>query len=532
MRARADRTIACIHGAALRVLLGLLLIAALVPAQAQSLAPLQSGQLPSLHGSVAVRSIAVIDGRPLAMSDAAAWRLDRLGRHWIRLPWPAGAQPAAGIIGDGNQAWLLTTAPGAHAVSGVARVHASDDALQLQALPDLPVALRDAHGAWADNLLSIAGIGADGKAHVLQLQTDLGQARWRALPGWPGDGAPSSLVARAGALFITVPEASGGRERLWRRNADGWSERGQVPGRVLPGSGHALGQANALYLVGDGAHAAAPARLMTFQTITSAWATLPGAAPAGVVAVGAWTDGMFWAQPNAGGTQVAFGYASVQSSKLLLRWLDWAVIAIYLVGMIGIGLYFYLREKRNSTASFFVGGRSIPFWAVGVSLYATNTSSISFIAIPAKAFETNWQYLTNNLIAVLGLMFVAVWIVPLLRRLDLMSVFSYLETRFHPAIRMLASALCIVMQIGSRMSVILFLPALAIATITGIDVVWSVLIMGVFTILYTTLGGMKAVIWTDFVQVFVMFGGALFAIGFIISHIHGGVPAFFHAAMA
>ena len=68
-------------------------------------------------------------------------------------------------------------------------------------------------------------------------------------------------------------------------------------------------------------------------------------------------------------------------------------------------------------------------------------------------------------------MFVAVWIVPLLRRLDLMSVFPYLETRFHPVIRTLASALCIAVQIGSRMSVILFLPSLAIATITGIDVV-------------------------------------------------------------
>ncbi|RZA37332.1 MAG: sodium:solute symporter, partial [Lysobacteraceae bacterium] len=166
------------------------------------------------------------------------------------------------------------------------------------------------------------------------------------------------------------------------------------------------------------------------------------------------------------------------------------------------------------------------------SLYATNVSSISFIAIPAKAFETNWQYLANNLIAVVGLMFVAVWIVPLLRRLDLMSVFSYLETRFHPAIRMLASALCIAMQIGARMSVILFLPSLAIATITGIDVVWSILMMGVFTIIYTTLGGMKAVIWTDFVQVFVMFGGAIFAIGFIVYSLNGGVPEFLSTAMA
>jgi SSS family transporter len=259
---------------------------------------------------------------------------------------------------------------------------------------------------------------------------------------------------------------------------------------------------------------------------------LPGASAAGAVTSTAWKNGVLWAQPAASGRGIAFEAAEIASGKLLLRWLDWIVIVVYLVTMLGMGLYFYLREKRNSTADFFVGGRSIPFWAAGVSLYATNTSSISFIAIPAKAFETNWQYLTNNLIAVIGLMFVAVWIVPLLRRLNLMSVFSYLETRFHPAIRMLASALCIVMQIGSRMSVVLFLPALAIATITGIDVVWSVLLMGGFTIVYTAMGGMKAVIWTDFVQVFVKMGGAIFAIGFIIYHLNGGFDEFYAVAMA
>ena len=519
---------------ALRAWLGLLLLAVLAPAPAQSLAPLRSGQLPSLETGAPLRDIAVVDGRPLAIADGEAWRLDRAGKAWIRLPWPAGASAAARIIDDGTQAWLLSETPDTHEVTGVARLHASDERLQLQPLPPLPTPLHAVRGAWANDILWLAGLGADGRAQLLQLQTNAQQPRWNTFAGWPGDGAPSSAVARAAAVLVSVPDPSGATEKLWRWTADdGWSERGQVPGRLLPGSGHALGQANALYLVrDDGTHAQAPARLMTFQTITSAWATLPGAAPTGVVAAGAWTDGLFWAQRSADGTRIDFGYASVQSSKLLLRWLDWIVLTVYLLGMLGIGLYFYLREKRNSTAGFFVGGRSIPFWAAGISLYATNTSSISFIAIPAKAFETNWQYLTNNLIAILGLMFVAVWIVPLLRRLDLMSVFSYLETRFHPAIRMLASALCIVMQIGSRMSVILFLPALAIATITGIDVVWSVLIMGGFTILYTTLGGMKAVIWTDFVQVFVMFGGALFAIGFIIWNIHGGVPAFFHTAMA
>ncbi|WP_379654829.1 sodium:solute symporter [Pseudoxanthomonas sp. UC19_8] len=238
---------------------------------------------------------------------------------------------------------------------------------------------------------------------------------------------------------------------------------------------------------------------------------------------------MAWPRLDASGRIEA---AAIESGKYLLKWQDWAVIVFYLALVIGIGGYFYLRERRQSTSDFFVGGRSIPFWAAGISLYATNTSSISFIAIPAKAFETNWQYMTNNLIAVVGLMFVAVWIVPLLRRLNLMSVFSYLETRFHPAIRMLASALCIAMQVGARMSVILFLPALAIATITGISVALSVVLMGVFTIIYTAMGGMKAVIWTDVVQVIVKMGGAIFAIGFIIWHIPGGAPEFWDVATA
>ena len=513
-----------------RALLCAALFMVIAPLHAQSLAPVHGGQLPVLETTAPPRSIALVDGQPLAIGDGEAWHLDDARQTWQRLPWPTGTSflPDA-IVEGGTQAWALTTATGAHEVTGVAQLRVRADALQLQPLPALPEPLHDARGAWSNDILSLAGIGADGSARLLQLRTNAERPQWIAVGGWPGGGAPTSLVAQSAAVFITVPDASGAAERLLRWTADtGWTERGRVPGRVLPGSGHALGQANAIYLVGDDA----AAKLMTFQVITSAWAVLPGAAPAGVIATGAWTDGMFWAQRHADAQRIDFGYARVQSTKLLLRWLDWVVILVYLVAMVGIGLFFYLREKRTSTAGFFVGGRSIPFWAAGISLYATNTSSISFIAIPAKAFETNWQYLTNNLIAIVGLMFVAIWVVPLLRRLDLMSVFSYLETRFHPAIRMLASALCIVMQIGSRMSVILFLPALAIATITGIDVVWSVLIMGVFTILYTTLGGMKAVIWTDFVQVFVMFGGALFAIGFIIHSIHGGVPAFVHTAMA
>ena len=316
---------------------------------------------------------------------------------------------------------------------------------------------------------------------------------------------------------------------------DAWSTRPPLPGQLLNGAARATGQAHLLYLVRPLAGASATPQtsaLMSLHTITGSWAHQADLGPLDVGAVAAWKDGLLWAPGAQAAEPAPLQFAQIEASKLLLKWLDWFVIAIYLAAMLGIGLYYYLREKRDSTADFFVGGRSIPFWAAGISLYATNTSSISYIAIPAKAFETNWQYLTNNLVAVVGLIFVAIWVVPMLRRLDLMSVFSYLETRFHPSIRMLASALCIVMQIGSRMSVVLFLPALAIATITGLDVVWSVILMGGVTILYTALGGMKAVIWTDFVQVFVMFGGALFAIGFCIVQLSGGMTEFMQVAAA
>src|SRR4029453_1056723 len=113
----------------------------------------------------------------------------------------------------------------------------------------------------------------------------------------------------------------------------------------------------------------------------------------------------------------------------------------------------------------------------------------------------DWQYMMNKLITILGLMFVAVWIVPLLRRRDVVSVFNYLEMRFQPAIRMIGSAVCMAKHVGGRMSVVLFLPALAIATITGIDVVYSILIMGVCTIVYTAMGGMRAVVGADFWKV-------------------------------
>ncbi|WP_457447606.1 sodium:solute symporter family transporter [Roseateles sp. P5_E4] len=485
-------------------------------ARADSLVNLRRAALPALPAPAL--ALAAVDGRAVAFGTDGAWLLDADAARWQRQAW---TQAVLGSATAAGQSVLLLGAEGE--TRAVARLTLQQGRLALQTLPALPAPLREARAALSGEQLWIAGLDGQGRAVLLELPLQTADASWLVHAGRPGATKPRAVFAQTRAVFIVE---EGAPDQLWRWTLEaGWEARGLLPGRLAGPWVRATGQAHSLFVIQPLAGGAP--RLMSWQTITQSWAELPDSSLSGITQALPWQDGWLWLD----GTGKA-ATLEVESGKLLLKPLDWIVIVVYLAAMLGMGLYFYLREKRQSTTEFFVGGRKIPFWAAGVSLYAANTSSISYIAIPAKAFETNWQYMTNNLIAVLGLMFVAVWIVPLLRRLDLMSVFSYLETRFHPAIRMLASGLFMLTQLGSRMSVILYLPSLAIATITGVPVTWSILMMGLFTICYTALGGMKAVVWTDVVQLVVKMGGALFAIAFIVWSLDGGMAEFMRTAAA
>ena len=506
--------------AALLVLLALATITS--PVRADNLTTVRTSTLPALNGPVT--SVFAVDGKLVAVSAAGSWRLadDRSG--WAPLAWKGAATSAAAV----REHDTILVQDGA-----VSRLSWQGGQLVATPLAKLPAALTGVRAAAVGDVVYVAGQDAWGQLQLLSLAPAAGS--WTTVAAFTGrSGVPTSLSAQNSTLLITLASGAGNAgqaERMLRwRAKDGWLELPALPGVVIDGAVRTTGQAHVLYLLHPVGVLGAP-QLWSYHTITNAWARQ--AAPAAGVpgAATGWGNGLLWAQPAANG-QTSFAFSELVSGQRLLKTLDWFIIVAYLAGMLGIGWYCYIREKRNSTADFFVGGRSIPFWAAGISLYAANTSSISYIAIPAKAFETNWQYMTNNLIAVIALTFVAVAIVPLLRKLNLMSVFQYLEIRFHPSIRMLASLICILVQIGSRMSVILLLPSLAIATITGIDVVWSILLMGGFTIVYTAMGGMKAVVWTDFVQLFVKMGGALFAIGYIIYKLDGGVTEFASTAMA
>lgn len=361
---------------------------------------------------------------------------------------------------------------------------------------------------------------------VLPLGTHL---RFQPIPGLDPSLTPLTAAVQDGSLHLIAREP-GGTCVLLRFDAKaGWEHRAAPPGPVFAAA-RAFGQSHLFFVLQDPADGRL--KLIAYHTITNTWAEFgewPADGP--VESVVGSSDGFIVTTRAAGGVPQAVRVALI-TTKRSLGWIDWSIIVIYLVGTAGIGLYFYLKDKKQSNENFFLGGRDIPWWAAGVSLYATGTSAISFIAIPAKSFATNWLYMAANVVGLFGTIFTAIWIVPLIRRLNLMSVYQYLEMRFHPNIRVLSSAIAIVLQLGGRMSIVLFLPSLAMSAVTGLGVIPSILIMGVVTILYTMLGGMKAVIWTDFIQVFVMLGGAFYAVAYIISHLHGGAGEFVRTALA
>ena len=274
--------------------------------------------------------------------------------------------------------------------------------------------------------------------------------------------------------------------------------------------------------------------LLYYHTITDTWARVGSVElPAPLVSLQPIARGFLLQLGDSAGATNAYTVEVVQT-KSSLPVIDWVVIAVYLLAMLGVGWYCYNREKRgnNSTDDYFLAGRDVPWWTAGLSLYATGTSAISFIAIPALSFSTNWLYLSQQCIGVFGLFFVAYKIIPVIRRLNLVSIYNYLEIRFHTSIRLMASALTILFQLVGRLSIVLYLPALAIASVTGANVVVCIVLMGVVTTLYTLVGGMKAVIWTDVIQVVVMIGGALFAIGYMVNGIDGGLAEVINIAQS
>ena len=206
---------------------------------------------------------------------------------------------------------------------------------------------------------------------------------------------------------------------------------------------------------------------------------------------------------------------------------NWIVLVCYMGVLVGMGFWFSRRSK--TTDDFFVAGKRVVWWAAGLSIFSTQLSAITFLSIPAKAFGTNWTWLILNLTIPLMMPLIIFCFLPFYRRLNITTVYEYLEMRFSSSLRKLGSASFAVFQL-CRMGIVILLPAMALSAVTGWDVRGCIVAMGVLSTLYTVLGGIEAVIWTDVLQTIVLLGGAFVALLIIVGQIDGGWSAIFQTA--
>ncbi len=206
---------------------------------------------------------------------------------------------------------------------------------------------------------------------------------------------------------------------------------------------------------------------------------------------------------------------------------NWSTLLVYLLLMVWIGVR--CSRRIDGTEEFFLAGRRIPWWAAGLSIFGTQLSAITFMGIPQTTYSGDWVRLVGQGMILVVIPIVVFAYLPKFRGLQLATAYEFLERRFGPAARLMAASLFVLLQLG-RMGVVLYLPALALAAASGISPTTCILLMGLLSILYTVLGGLEAVIWTDVVQVIVLIGGALLALGLAIEGV-GGLDEFLRVGL-
>jgi SSS family transporter len=201
--------------------------------------------------------------------------------------------------------------------------------------------------------------------------------------------------------------------------------------------------------------------------------------------------------------------------------IDIGVIAIYVSGCTVLGAW--LGSRSQGLKGYFLGESNIPAWAVMISIVATETSTATFLSVPGVAYRTNFEYLQLAFGYILGRMVVATVLLPAYFRGTIFTAYQLLQDRFGGPTRTTASVLFLVARsLGDGLR--LFLAATVLKQLTGWSIENSIATVAAITVVYTFLGGMKAVIWTDVIQFSVYIAGALVAVLILGSKLSGGFP--------
>jgi SSS family transporter len=202
-----------------------------------------------------------------------------------------------------------------------------------------------------------------------------------------------------------------------------------------------------------------------------------------------------------------------------LTWADYLVIGGYLLAITAFGSWFARFQK--TTRDYFLTDRSVPWWAVCFTVVATETSTLTFIGIPASAYAGNMTFLQLALGYVIGRIIVSALFIPAYFRGDLFTSYELLQQRFGTRVKTLSAVIFLVTR-SLADGIRLFATALVIAVVTNVPVTWVVIILGAAMIVYTVRGGVSAVIWTDVVQMFVYIAGAAAVAVSLLNRIPGG----------
>lgn len=487
-----------------------------------------SGAIVGAAGDVLIVAGGEPDGRPSDLVQLLApgedqWVAARLDEA---VAWGAGAVDGTSLIVVGGRGPAGSTAR-------VVRLRVEDSQLRQERLPDLPWPREGAAAAVLDGALYVTGGRAERSARLesslLVLRLDDLEAGWRELEACPAPRLRAAWVARAGALYLLGGTGQQAQQNWSYRPVpfDGTTQRGWVqiadaPVALKDGVALATGQSHLAVLTTGVTAKGRPgqAQLLAYHTITDTWVSHGDwEGQSANTRSGTWNGGVVIAGAGRDATHI-----TIRSTPEALHWLDYAAIGGYLLIMLAIGAHF--ARGNSSSDGFFLGGRRIPWWAAGISLYATGTSAISFMAIPTKTYVTNQVYGLGSLWSPIFWIPAAFIIIPLIRSLDLTSTYEYLERRFSLSVRLLGSVLCVAFQVGGRMSVVLLLPAMALSAVTGMNVMLSVALMGVLATVYTVMGGIEAVIWTDVLQCAVLIGGGMLAFGIMVFGLDGDWSSF------
>lgn len=202
-----------------------------------------------------------------------------------------------------------------------------------------------------------------------------------------------------------------------------------------------------------------------------------------------------------------------------IHWIDISIVIISVLLTIGVGFYF--ANKQKSSQHYFAGGKDIPAWAIGMSIFATLISSVTFLAYPAAAYKSNWILLVQGLMVPIILVGFVWFIVPLFRKVIRLSTYEYFERRFGRFSRMYSS-IAFILTHFSKMGTVLYLISLALTDLTGISITIYIISLSIAIIALSFLGGMEAIIWMDVIQGFLLIGGGLLCLGILLFQSAGG----------